>query len=79
MWSPVNLFIKSLAKLVSNAFYIHRLDPSNARAKEGIERVEKQGDMGAENTFDVEVEEMENSENEVSLSCDLVTMETGCN
>lgn len=43
------------------------LDPSNARAKEGIERVEKQGDMGAENTFDVEVEEMENSENEAEF------------
>ena len=25
--------------------------------------------MGAENTFDVEVEEMENSENEVSIVC----------
>ena len=40
--------------------------------------MEKQGDMGAENTFDVEVEEMENSENEVSRSCDLVAMETDC-
>lgn len=51
--------------LCSFFFIINRLDPSNTRAREGIERVEKQGDMGADNAFDVEVEEMENSENEV--------------
>ena len=45
--------------------FVTRLDPTNKRAKEGIERVEKHGDMGVDNAFDVEVEEMENSENEV--------------
>lgn len=43
------------------------LDPSNTRAREGIERVEKHGDMGVDNAFDVEVEEMENSENEAEF------------
>lgn len=44
-----------------------RLDPSNTRAREGIERVEKQSDMGMDGSYDVEVEEMENSDNEADF------------
>ncbi|KAL5016106.1 hypothetical protein ScPMuIL_005695 [Solemya velum] len=38
------------------------LDPSFAKAKEGIERVEKQNDLGLEGGYDVEVEEVEGSD-----------------
>lgn len=41
------------------------LDPSNVRVREGMERVEKQNDMGLESAYDVGVEDMENSEEEV--------------
>ncbi|KAL3857415.1 hypothetical protein ACJMK2_012089 [Sinanodonta woodiana] len=40
------------------------LDPSNIRAKEGMERVEKQNDIGMDNSFDVEVEDMGSSDHE---------------
>lgn len=40
------------------------LDPSNVRVREGMERVEKQNDMGLESAYDVGVEDMENSEEE---------------
>ncbi|KAJ8311986.1 hypothetical protein KUTeg_009359 [Tegillarca granosa] len=40
------------------------LDPSNSRAKEGMERVEKHNDVGLENGYDVDVEDMDNSDNE---------------
>ena len=43
------------------------MDPSNVRAREGMERVEKQAEAGMDGTFDVEVEEMENSDAEVNL------------
>ncbi|XP_045172454.1 anaphase-promoting complex subunit 7-like [Mercenaria mercenaria] len=43
------------------------LDPSNAQAREGMERVEKQGETGMDSTFDVEVEEMENSDAEADF------------
>ena len=42
------------------------MDPTNARAREGIERVEKHSDLGLDTTYDVEVEDMEGSENEVT-------------
>ena len=43
------------------------MDPNNQRARDGIERVEKHGDMGVDSSYDVEVEDMEGSDNEVSL------------
>ena len=60
--------VSLLALLQFDVIYVNRLDPSNTRAREGIERVEKHGDMGVDNAFDVEVEEMENSENEVKTA-----------
>ncbi len=47
-------------------FHICSLDPHNSRAREGIERVEKHSDLGLDATYDVEVEDMEGSENEVT-------------
>lgn len=45
------------------------MDPNNERAKEGIERVEKQSDMlRMDATYDVDNEDMDGSENEVG-SC----------
>jgi hypothetical protein len=43
------------------------LDPSNTRAKEGKERVEKHNDVGLESTYDVDIEDMEGSDNDVSV------------
>ena len=41
------------------------MDPTNQRAREGLERVEKHGDMGVDSSYDVEVEDMEGTDNEV--------------
>jgi len=41
------------------------LDPTNVFASESMMRVEKHGDGGADTTYDVEVEDMENSVSEV--------------
>ncbi|XP_074641940.1 anaphase-promoting complex subunit 7-like isoform X2 [Tubulanus polymorphus] len=41
------------------------LDPNNAQAKDGIEKVEKRCDMAMENTYDMEIEDL--SENEDAL------------
>ena len=38
------------------------------RVREGMERVEKQNDMGLESAYDVGVEDMENSEEEVRIA-----------
>ncbi|CAH1801460.1 unnamed protein product [Owenia fusiformis] len=44
------------------------IDPSNTAAREGLERVEKQSEMGMESSFDVDVEDMENtSDNDADL------------
>ena len=43
------------------------MDPSNTRAKEGKERVEKHNDVGLESTYDVDIEDMEGSDNDVSI------------
>ncbi|KAK3084436.1 hypothetical protein FSP39_013538 [Pinctada imbricata] len=40
------------------------LDPSNTRAKEGLERVEKEGDMELDRTYDLNAEDMDNSDND---------------
>jgi len=40
------------------------MDPSNPRVREGMERVEKHGDMGMDSTYDVEVDD--NTDNEVA-------------
>ena len=40
------------------------LDPTNTRAREGKERVEKHNDVGLESTYDLE--DMEGSDNDVS-------------
>ena len=44
---------------------LFRLDPTNVFASESMMRVEKHGDGGADTTYDVEVEDMENSVSEV--------------
>lgn len=41
-----------------------RMDPANLHAKEGIQRIEKQTDNGLEGSYDVEVEDMEGSDND---------------
>jgi len=43
------------------------MDPTNQRAREGLERVEKHGDMGVDSSYDVEVEDMEGTDNEADL------------
>lgn len=45
------------------------LDPSSVRAREGMERVEKHNEMGMEGGYDVEVEDMAASDNEVGTVC----------
>ena len=60
-----------LSSLVPYSFESHdcllsSLDPSNARVREGMERVEKHGDLGMDSTYDVEVED--NTDNEVKES-----------
>lgn len=40
------------------------MDPANLPAKEGIQRIEKQTDNGLEGSYDVEVEDMEGSDND---------------
>lgn len=45
------------------------LDPSSVRAREGMERVEKHNEMGMEGGYDVEVEDMAASDNEVGTMC----------
>ena len=47
--------------------FVYSLDPSNTRAKEGKERVEKHNDVGLESTYDVDIEDMEGSDNDVSV------------
>lgn len=42
------------------------LDPNNQKAREGLERIEKQGDMGMDTTYDVE-DDINDSDNEVSV------------
>ena len=44
------------------------LDPSSVHAREGMERVEKHNEMGIEGGYDVEVEDMAASDNEVIYS-----------
>lgn len=39
------------------------------RAREGMERVEKHNEMGLEGGYDVEVEDMAASDNEVTTVC----------
>ena len=46
---------------------LYRLDPTNVFASESMMRVEKHGDGGADTTYDVEVEDMENSVSEVII------------
>lgn len=41
------------------------LDPSSIQAREGMERVEKHNEMGLEGSYDVEVEDVPGSDNEV--------------
>ncbi|GAB1607142.1 anaphase-promoting complex subunit 7-like [Argonauta hians] len=43
-----------------------RMDPANLPAKEGIQRIEKQTDNGLEGSYDMEVEDMEGSDNDVN-------------
>ena len=42
------------------------LDPTNARAREGMERVEKPGDADTDTAYDMDCEGIGSSENEVS-------------
>lgn len=42
------------------------MEPNNEQARQGMERVEKHSDLGMDTTYDVEVEDMDGSENEVS-------------
>ena len=41
------------------------LDSSNSKAREGLERVEKMGDVSIDNTYDTEVDILGASDNEV--------------
>lgn len=45
------------------------MEPSDKKSREGMERVEKNSDMGTglEGSYDLEVEDMDNSDNEVDL------------
>ena len=43
------------------------MDPTNTRAREGMERVEKHGDLSMDSTYDVEVDDMDNTDNEGGL------------
>ena len=45
-----------------------RLDPSNKRAHEGVERIEKHSDLGMESTYDVEVEDITDNEADLDNS-----------
>ena len=41
------------------------INPADKRAREGMERVEKQEELGLNNTYDLDEEEAEGSDNEV--------------
>ena len=47
----------------------YSLDADNKKAREGLERVEKQGDVLADGSYDVECEDLDAIGNEVRNSC----------
>lgn len=53
--------------LCQNNIFYSSLDPASVRAREGMERVEKHNEMGVEGGYDVEVEDMAASDNEVTV------------
>ena len=44
-----------------------RMNPLSVGAYQGRDRVEKQSETGMDNTYDMEMEEMEESENEAEI------------
>lgn len=71
--------IRNVLKFPNNINF--RLDRTNALARQGMERIEKQGNAGMDSTYDVEVDDMDNSDNAVSVNknIDVVSDATGFN